>query len=798
MGLLSQGTPLDWADAVPHAESIRADGLTQVINVFKSASARKNDPRLWGDEIEGVLVNLDEQGKAARLGLRAGRVLDKLMAEEEDIKATGRTPVALWRPEYGRYMLECTPGSPYGPHVKDLLQVEPNMVARREMISGHLRPNERLLTITTFPRLGALAAPVSSLAEGAVDPGPQMAPEAEVAPFTEPWHPQHGDAAHSLFAPDELINTHPRFRTLTANIRQRRGAKVCVAVPVFRDTNTPWPFRDGPYPVTPHPVDGAPPADLPAGQIYMDSMCFGMGNCCLQTTFQASCIAEARRLYDQMIPLTPVLMAVSAAAPIWRGYLADIDCRWNQISASVDDRTRRERGLEPYPADGPAGYVIGKSRYGSVDSYLEASSDRFNDLPLVMNEPARERLEAAGVPAPIARHLAHLFIRDPLVLYRELLVQDNAHSTDHFENIQSTNWQTMRFKPPPLAPLTPPSIVPSVAASAMPSPTGEGPSSGEAIAAPVVNLPPPTVDAPKQDQQETEEDYCLEGPLGWRVEFRSLEVQFTEFENAAFAVFTALLARLIVEGVRCPTTGTTRHVDFRMPITLVDENLERAHRRGAVLTEKFHFRRDSIVDGDDGGSQAATSEDVRASPEDVAAARDLLEEQSAGRIVAETIIPLIRQYLDAAGGLAPEQRATLDRYLDLVAGRASGRYQTNAAWIRDFVRAHPAYKQDSHVSDEINFDLMRAISAISSPSHAADYPTPADLAAGLPALNTERLWGSLPRPVAAARFAPLSDPETSGCASSAASSTEGIILSAPPSATSRAAAATAAAAAASS
>ena len=25
--------------------------------------------------------------------------------------------------------------------------------------------------------------------------------------------------------------------------------------------------------------------------------------------------------------------------------------------------------------------------------------------------------------------------------------EDNDH--DHFENIQSTNWQTMRFKPPP-------------------------------------------------------------------------------------------------------------------------------------------------------------------------------------------------------------------------------------------------------------------------------------------------------------------------------------------------------------
>jgi len=39
-------------------------------------------------------------------------------------------------------------------------------------------------------------------------------------------------------------------------------------------------------------------------------------------------------------------LALSAAAPIWRGYLADIDCRWNVICGMVDDRTAEERGLE--------------------------------------------------------------------------------------------------------------------------------------------------------------------------------------------------------------------------------------------------------------------------------------------------------------------------------------------------------------------------------------------------------------------------------------------------------------------
>jgi glutamate--cysteine ligase catalytic subunit len=67
-----------------------------------------------------------------------------------------------------------------------------------------------------------------------------------------------------------------------------------------------------------------------------------------------------------------------------------------------------------------------------------------------------------GVDELLARHIAHLFIRDPLVIYRDKLKLDDENRSDHFEvfqavknstehlqNIQSTNWQTVRFKPPP-------------------------------------------------------------------------------------------------------------------------------------------------------------------------------------------------------------------------------------------------------------------------------------------------------------------------------------------------------------
>ena len=90
-------------------------------------------------------------------------------------------------------------------------------------------------------------------------------------------------------------------------------------------------------------------------------MGFGMGCCCLQLTFQSCSVDEARRMYDALIPLGPIMvhtfrvqmytivyssiqLALTAASPIWRGYLSDVDCRWNVIAGSVDDRTTEERG----------------------------------------------------------------------------------------------------------------------------------------------------------------------------------------------------------------------------------------------------------------------------------------------------------------------------------------------------------------------------------------------------------------------------------------------------------------------
>jgi len=55
--------------------------------------------------------------------------------------------------------------------------------------------------------------------------------------------------------------------------------------------------------------DGSSAKAVKDNHIYMDAMGFGMGCCCLQLTFQACNIQEARTLYDQLTPLCPIMVS---------------------------------------------------------------------------------------------------------------------------------------------------------------------------------------------------------------------------------------------------------------------------------------------------------------------------------------------------------------------------------------------------------------------------------------------------------------------------------------------------------
>ncbi|KAK3360140.1 glutamate-cysteine ligase-domain-containing protein [Lasiosphaeria hispida] len=657
MGLLALGTALDWPDAKKQAHLVRAWGIKQLLEIWNKAKGKERDALLWGDEVEYLVVTYSDDDPKVLLSLRQADILTAL-ANDTALSGKGgcvpelqdapnsrtNAPLPVFHPEFGRFMLEATPGKPWGIDFKELLNVEPDMKLRRCIAKDHMLPNEYPITLTTFPRIGS--------------PGV----------FTDPYYPVSGSRLRSQFVPDEIANPHIRFPTLAANIRSRRGQKVQVNVPVFRDENTPWPWKDPTvnYDLHQWPEDddvrsGAAPDNF----IHMDAMAFGMGSCCLQITFQAKNITEGRQMYDQLSPLGPILLALTAATPIYKGFLADTDVRWNQISKAVDDRTREELGEEPLRN---SRWRIPKSRYASNSTYISTDPrlrPEYLDPDLVIDEAIKQELLDGGMDDRLATHFAHLFIRDPIVVFDEDLHELDLNKTDHFENIQSTNWQHMRFKPPP-----------------------------------------------------------ADNSIGWRVEFRPMEIQVTDFENAAFAVFMVLITRVVL----------SFDLNFYIPIQRVDENMETAHARDAVLDKKFWFRRNLFPVRPPRSAHNSGSTTPNGGLSRPATPAGPVEDEYRLMTVNEIIngtayarggeadggaddggeedfpglIPLVESYLDSVN-VDVVTRCELATYLDLIRKRASGELWTAAKWIRHLVANHPEYQRDSVVSEEINKDLVGAV-----------------------------------------------------------------------------------------
>ncbi len=123
------------------------------------------------------------------------------------------------------------------------------------------------------------------------------------------------------------------------------------------------------------------------------------------------------------------------------------------------------------------------------------------------------------------------------------------------------------------------------------------------------------------------------------------------------------------------------------------QNLDRAQTRDAVLEQKFWVRSSILSD---------------------AKACDNLIELTADQVINGTtdfvgVAPLIDQYLDDQCDLTKEERSRIDRYVNFVKDRASGKTRTISKWMREFVAAHPEYQKDSKISKSIAYDLLLTV-----------------------------------------------------------------------------------------
>lgn len=302
---------------------------------------------------------------------------------------------------------------------------------------------------------------------------------------------------------------------------------------------------------------------------------------------------------------------------------------------------------------------IPKSRYSGLNHFLSDhpyfSGDKLNDgIKLKINQEWYDKLKEEGMSDRLAYHFAALFVHDSLVIFKDRTEYDET-STEHFESLNSTNWNSVRFKPPP----------------------------------------------------------SLDSSIGWRVEFRTLDIQITDYENAAYIALVNLITKVINDF----------DVNFSLPISLSDINMERAHQVDAVTKQKFWFRKNIVKPGMDYTQNPAKAnnwssfECEQTSNEDSdfveMSISDILEGNS--EIGNTGLMELIRTYMKL-NKFSENDMKFYETMLEFLCKRARGEIKTGARFMRDLVLNHPEYEHDSMVNNKICYDLVKEATLLGIPA----------------------------------------------------------------------------------
>lgn len=354
------------------------------------------------------------------------------------------------------------------------------------------------------------------------------------------------------------------------------------------------------------------------------------GGCALQATSSAHNLQEACQLHDQLIPLGPLMLALSAATPIYNGRLVTTDTRWKAMCWAGDDRKPSERPHLP-------------PRMGCTPMYLEETlaARQMNDRALKSAEGVKTDLQKHGVPPALATYFAHILGREPIIDTAGVPAPDDASDSAQYSRIDSLNihmstwWPHVRLKLPVLS--------------------------------------------------------TANDSLPWRVEFRPMEAQPSDMENAALVAALRVLQQTIQHF----------NMDLKIPISEVEQNMDRANDRNAATDQIFRFAVRSM------GEPAPTF--------DGWASLDVVF-NGIGNGDGQTwrgLLPLARDYLAHCNlsSLHSEEQEKIWGALDLLSARASGRLDTPAKWMRRFVaeRSWDSLRGEE-VSSRLYYDMILALS----------------------------------------------------------------------------------------
>ena len=124
-------------------------------------------------------------------------------------------------------MVEAVPTKPFSlGEISESVNILKSLQKRRNSLNEKLKfQNLGLLSLPSFPSLGG-----EQFFDSRKDELRDLIDEENYEEINE--------SSNSKYVLDKLANPHNRFATLMRSIRERRGKKVEIRVPVFKDVNT--------------------------------------------------------------------------------------------------------------------------------------------------------------------------------------------------------------------------------------------------------------------------------------------------------------------------------------------------------------------------------------------------------------------------------------------------------------------------------------------------------------------------------------------------------------------------------
>ena len=366
--------------------------------------------------------------------------------------------------EYLACMLELIPGEPFK-NFLDGIQILDTFQHMRKTLYHKGRPGSRFFWGAVLPTIGTRCG---LEARGFKDINPEELSKKNVI-------------TGSRYLDEKLIYSHPRYLTYTRNVLGRKKIKNEDFFELYKDENTDF--------------KNVLPNETQAGVTHIDTSAFGPAQCSLQATFECIDIDQAQHVYDQLHFFTAIFQALAASTPTVKDKIVTTDNRievWE--SAINDERTSRER-----PIEFMAGQGFEKSRVSPFNYYISKMSKKmrgvYNDRRYTINIKQKRYLKKLAkergleIDEDLLNHVAYNLVRQAIHLTDESMLDQKEDSTDMFELFNGSNWNDLRFKPPP----------------------------------------------------------SLDSDIGWRVEFRSMDAQVNPEQNFLFCHAVLILFRLVTD-----------------------------------------------------------------------------------------------------------------------------------------------------------------------------------------------------------------------------------------------------------